>query len=223
MKRYVYLPLILIFSVSMLIHTGCGNKDSWAKTTKKDAIKEIEAKAIKDARKQARKYKKEGYKVAPGSLPMEKMLEYTWIKQVERNDDGELKYLHADGNGVANTRSAAYMQAFELAKVNLAGQMETMVRAIIEGNVGNDQLSNEEAETITRVLSASKNIIATKLSRVDPVFVIHRDLKNKNVEVNVKLMYSKENALRVTRDAIREKMDTRLDGLQGKLDDLMGI
>ena len=223
MKRYVYITIALLFATSALFTSGCGNKDSWARTTKKESIKEIEAKAIKDARKQAKKYRKQGYKVSPGSLPMDKMLEYTWIKLVERNDNGELKYLKADGNGVANTRSAAYMQAFELAKVNLAGQMETMVRAIIEGNVGNDQLNNEEAETITRVLSASKNVIATKLNRVDPVFIIHRDLKNKNVEVNVKLVYSKQNALRVTRDAIREKMSGELDGLQGKLDDLMGI
>jgi predicted transcriptional regulator len=98
-----------------------------------------------------------------------------------------------------------------------------MVRAIVEANIGNEQLTAEEAETVTRVLTSAKNIIATKISRIDPVFVIHRTLKNKNVEIYCKLMYDKQTAVGVAKTAIREAMREDLKQLQGKLDRMLEL
>ena len=194
-----------------------------AQMTDKEAKQEIQRKAIKQARKEAARFKKEGYDVTPGSLPMEKQLEYTWIRLYQQDETGQPKFLSADGNAVAQTRTAAEMQALEAAKLNLAGQLETFIRAIIEANIANAQLNTEEAASVTEFLAGAKNVIATTLSGVNPVFKIYRNLPNKNVEVNLKILVDREQVTLQAKKAIREELKERLKGLQEKVDKLLPL
>lgn len=194
-----------------------------AQTTEKEARKEIKQKAIKEARKEAKRFKKMGFDVTPGSLPMEKQLEYTWIRLYQRDANGQAVYLSADGNAVAETRTAAEMQAIEAAKLNLAGQLETFIRAIIEANIANAQLNTEEASSVTEFLTAAKNVIVTSIGQVEPSFKIYRNLPNKNVEVNVKLLVSREQVLQQAKKQVREELRQRLKGLQEKVDKLLPL
>lgn len=194
-----------------------------AQTTEKEAKREIQRKAIKEARKEAKKFKRSGYDVTPGSLPMEKQLEYTWIRLYQRDEKGQSVYLSADGNAVAETRTAAEMQALEAAKLNLAGQLETFIRAIIEANIANAQLNNEEATSVTEFLAGAKNVIVTTLSQVEPAFKIYRNLPNKNVEVNLKLLVNRDQVILEAKKQIRQELRERLKGLQDKVDRLLPL
>ncbi|MCX7764548.1 MAG: hypothetical protein N2253_06630 [Bacteroidia bacterium] len=194
-----------------------------AQMTEKEARNEIKQKAIKQARKEAKRFKKMGFDVTPGSLPMEKQLEYTWIRLYQRDANGQSIYLSADGNAVAETRTAAEMQAIEAAKLNLAGQLETFIRAIIEANIANAQLNTEEASSVTEFLTAAKNVIVTSIGQVEPSFKIYRNLPNKNVEVNVKLLVSREEVLQQAKKQVREELRQRLKGLQEKVDKLLPL
>lgn len=193
------------------------------KRQRKDLKKDIKKKAVKEARKESKQFQKQGYVVAPGSLPMEKMLEHTWYKLLERDDEGKLVFLSSDGNAVAETRTAAEMQALEIAKLNLAGQLETQIRSLVKVNLANSQLNAEEAASVTKVLQSAKNVIAVRLENVDPSFKIHRVLKNKNVEVNIKLLYDREKALYQAKNSLRVKLQEELGELDGKLDKLIGL
>lgn len=145
-----------------------------AQQSDKDLKKEATSKAIKSARKEAKKYKKEGYYVAPGALPLDKQLESAWMKQYETNDKGEQKFIMATGNSVAETQTAAKLQATETAKLELAGQISTQVAALIENSIANQQLNNEEAASVTKTVAASKNLIAQELGRVLPVVEMYK-------------------------------------------------
>jgi hypothetical protein len=184
---------------------------------------QIKKRAIKEARKEARKLRRDDWAVAPGSMPMEKMLERSWIMQYERTEEGELAHLHSDGNGVANTYTAAQIQAHEMAKLNLAGQIQTEIRALVEANIANQQLSQEEAATVNRILTTSRNIIATRLNRVDPGLVIYRTLRNDNVECQVMLFYNRDQALRQASDVIRQQLDQDLRSLSQRWDSILGL
>jgi hypothetical protein len=50
---------------------------------------------------------------------------------------------------VAETQTAAKLQATETAKLELAGQINTQVAALIENSIANQQLNTEEAASIT--------------------------------------------------------------------------
>jgi hypothetical protein len=66
-------------------------------------------------------------------------------------------------------------------------------------------------------------VIAVRLENVDPSFKIHRVLKNKNVEVNIKLLYDREKALYQAKNSLRVKLQEELGELDGKLDKLIGL
>jgi hypothetical protein len=137
---------------------------------------------------------------------MEKQLENSWVRQYEVDEKGFPLYIVATGNSVANTQTAAKLQATETAKLELAGTISTNVAAIIENSIANQQLSTDDAASITKTVAASKNIIAQELGRVITLFEIYKKIGT-NVESNVRLAYNSEMALEVGKKVIKKKLE----------------
>lgn len=89
----------------------------------KAAKKELDSKSSKTARKEAKKLEKEGWKAAPGALPLEKQLDRSYLKQQEEDELGYPKFLMSEAMSIGENYDAAKAQAYELAKQNLAGQI----------------------------------------------------------------------------------------------------
>jgi hypothetical protein len=191
--------------------------------TQKDLRKDLKDKAIKEARKEAKKMEKDGWGVAPGSLPLSKILENTWMKQVMVDDNNNVKYIYADGNAVAETKSAAEMQAIELGKLQLAGLIQTNMSSLISANVGNSQLTTQEAASVTEVIQSAKNIIAMELGYVDPSFKLFRSVGKDRVEVQVRLFYDTKQSLEIAKKAVRQELKDKLKLNEDKLEKIMGI
>ena len=81
---------------------------------------------------------------------------------------------------IGENYDVAKMQALELAKQNLAGQIQTEVTALIENTVANKQLSQEQAASVTQSVMASKNLISQSIGRTISVMEVYRTLSNKN-------------------------------------------
>ena len=112
--------------------------------------------------------------------------------------------------------------ALELAKQNLAGQIQTEVTALIENTVANEQMEAEQAASITRSVMASKNLISQSIGRVMPVIEVYRTLSNKNKEVLVRIAYNSDMAKKAAKKAIKEDLEKKGDELHNKLDELLG-
>lgn len=189
-----------------------------AKTSKK----ELDAKAGKAARKEAKALKKEGWKVAPGSLPLEKQLDKSYLMQYQYDNDGFPAYIMAEAMSTGGNYDAAKMQALELAKQNLAGQIQTEITSLIENTVANEQMDHGDAESITRSVMASKNLISQSIGRVIPVVEAYRVVNGNNREVLIRIAYSQEMAKEVAKKAVKKELEERGDALHEKLDDLLG-
>jgi len=195
--------------------------DAMAQTTSKDSKKDLNKKSMKMARKEAKKKTKDGYFVAPGALPMDKQLEKAFIKQNMEDDKGYPKYIVASGNSVAGTQTAAKIQAMETAKLTLAGTISTDVAALIENNIANEQLTREEAATVTRTVAASKNIIAQELGRVIPLTEMYKNIGSDNIQCDLQIAYDSKTAMDMAKKVIREQLSDKSDELQDNLDKLM--
>jgi hypothetical protein len=209
--KYLLLSVCLFFAATAI-----------AQQSEKELKKEIKDKAVKDARKEAKSFKKQGYYVAPGALPMEKQIERAWMKQYQTDDTGYPLYIVATGNSVAGTQGAAKLQATELAKLELAGTISTQIAALIENSVANQQFNSEDAATVQKTVAASKNIIAQDLGRVIPLFEIYKKV-GKNVESNVRVAYNSEMAAEVARKTITKKLEEETDIAHDKLEKLMNF
>ncbi|MHC1777552.1 MAG: hypothetical protein AB9834_19295 [Lentimicrobium sp.] len=193
-----------------------------AQKTEKQLKNDVTSKAMKSARKEAKKYKKDGYYVAPGALPLEKQLENAWMKAYETNDKGDAKFIIESGNSVAETQTAAKLQATETAKLSLAGQISTQVAALIENSIANQQLNTEEAASITKTVAASKSLIAQELGRVLPLVEMYKKIGT-NVEANVRLAYDMNMAFEVAKKVIRKSLEEETKIAHEKLENLMNF
>ena len=214
MKKLI-LSLAILFSISLVMPVV-------AQTTSKEAKKEMKSKAYKKARKDARKYRKNDFYVAPGALPLEKQLEKSWTMQYETDAKGNPKYFVASGNSVAESQTAAKLQATETAKLNLAGQISTNIAALVENSIANQQLSADEAASVTKTVAASKNMIAQELGRVITTVEMYKKIGT-NIESDIFLAYSYEMALETGKKVIRKQLEEQTDILHEKLDKLMNL
>ena len=192
------------------------------KEIRKMSKSELNEKASKAARKEAKKLIKEGWTSAPGALPVEKQLDRSYLMQMEFDDDLFPKYLMGEGMSIAESYDAAKMQATELAKQNLAGQIQTEITALIENSVANNQLEAEEAATVTKSVLASKNLISQSIGRTITVVEVYRTLTNKNKEVLVRIAYNSAMAKAAAKKAMREELEQSGNELHEKLDSLLG-
>ncbi len=194
---------------------------SVAQKTEKELKKDVKEKAIKEARKEAKDLAKQGWKTNPGSLPLDKLIEESWLKQYQTDENGQPAYITSDGNGVAETKSVAEAQAIELGKLQLAGLIESNIASIVKGNLANTQESTADATSVTEIIQSSKNIIAQQLGYINPNFKIYRDLKDKKIEVQVRIFYETKQSFAIAKKAIRKELKDKLKKTDEQVDKLL--
>ncbi len=192
------------------------------KEVRKASKSELNEKATKAARKDAKRLTKEGWITAPGALPLEKQLDKSYLMQMEYDNDMYPKYLMGEAMSIGENYDAAKMQALELAKQNLAGQIQTEVTALIENSVANQQLANEDASSLTQSIMGAKNLISQSIGRTITVMECYRVKTNKNKEVLVRIAYNGTMAKAVAKKAIQDELKGKSEDLQKKLDEILG-
>jgi len=211
MKKITSIMFCALFTASL----------AFSQTTDKEIKKELKDKASAEAKKEAKSLSKQGWKTMPGELPMEKMIENAWMKQVAEDEEGNPKYIKADGNAVAESKTVAEAQALEFSKLQLAGMIETKVASIVNGNLANQQLSTEDAASVTELVQSSKNVIAQELGYIDPAFKLYRDLKDQKIEVQMRIFYETKQSMAVAKKAIRRDLKDKLKKTDEEVDQLL--
>ena len=221
-KLFIYVLATLL--VSPLASNAQDAKDlqKERKEISKASMVELNEKVSKDAKKEAKRLKKEGWITTPGTLPIEKQLNTSFLMQMERDENMYPKYIMSEAMSIGENYDAAKMQASELAKLQLAGKMQTEITALIENSLGNQQLSADEASSLTQTVNASKGLISQKIGRVIVVVECYRVKQNKNKEVLVRIAYNSEMAKAAAKQAIQEELKDKNEELHNKLDKALG-
>jgi hypothetical protein len=190
---------------------------SYAQMTKKQArtLAKEAKKAIKDA-------EEKGYYESPGALPLSTQMHASYQMQMEVDEEGFPKYIVGEAMAVGGTKIAAKNQAIEAAKLELAGKIESNIVALVEQSIANEQLTQEEAASITETVTAAKNIISQKLGLIRPLVEAYRDM-GENVEALVRIAYDKDMAEQVTINTIKEELKKKSEDLHKKLDNLLNL
>lgn len=224
MKKIILLAVAFFtFSTGTIIAQTQKELMQERKEINKMSKAQLTQKASKDARNQAKKDAKAGWTVSPGHLPLPKQYDKFYMMQYEIDEYGYPKYMVGDATSVGENYDAAKMQALELAKQNLAGQIETNVNTLVETSMANSQLPNEQAASISETVSKSKNLISQKLGRVIPVVECYRVLRGKVKEVRVVIAYNSTMAMEAAKSAIRDEMEKKGEKLGEQLDKILGF
>jgi len=213
MKTMKILVAVMMLSISGSVMAQITKEQLKERQELKQMSKaELSQKASKAARKEAKRLAGEGWQAAPGALPLDRQLDRSYMMQQEFDDDMFPKYLMGEAMSIGENYDAAKMQAQELAKLSLAGQIQTEVTALIEQSVANSQLVAEEAASVAKMVAESKSLISQRIGRIIPVVEVYRVLQNKN----------KEMAKAAAKSAIRAELAKQGEELQKKLDEVLG-
>ena len=185
--------------------TSVANKLQTRDQVTQQTKEQLEKKASKAARKEAKRLKKEGWTIAPGALPLDKQLDRAYMLELELGADMLPKYVMGEAMSIGENYDAAKIQALELAKQNLVVKIESEISAMVQTTVANQQISADDAASITKTIVESKNNIVKRIGRVLTAVEAYRTLPNGNKEVLVRVAYSMETALQVVKETIREE------------------
>lgn len=184
---------------------------------------DLSKKASRDAAKEAKQYKKEGWIVAPGMLPLERQLDRSFQLMIELDENGYQKYVSGEGQSIGNNYDAAKMQALEMAKMQMVSKVQSQISTIVDNTVSNAQLSREQAESVTETVAASKTLISQNIGRVMTIVEVYRDKPRKSKEVRVVIFYNAEMALQSAKKAIRSELEKKGDKIHEQLDKALGF
>lgn len=219
--------LVLLFAASLFVSGVAYSQSTKEIREEREAIAKMSKaalndKATKSARKEAKQLKKDGWLSTPGALPIDRQLDRSYLMQYEYDENMLPKYIMGEAMSIGRNYDAAKMQAFELAKQNLAGQIQTEITALIENTVANEQLGAEQAESVTRSVMAAKNLISQSIGRTITVVEVYRTLSNKNKEVLLRIAYNSNMAMSAAKKAVKKDLEQRGDNLHEKLDEILG-
>jgi len=223
MKRIVTIIVLALSAATTVLYAQTQKeitkeREEIAKLSKS----QLNEKASKAAQKEAKNYEKAGWTVAPGALPIEKQLDKSYMMQMEYDEQMFPKYLMGEGMSIGEIYNSAKMQALELAKQNLAEQIQTEITTLIENQVSNKQLSADDAASVTQSVSAGKSLISQNIGRVITVVELYRTKSNKNTEVLLRIAYNAEMAKEAAKKAIRQDLEQKGDELAKQLDGILG-
>ena len=172
----------------------------------------------KEAKKEAKRLTKEGWQVSPGDLSLQRQLESMYAKKFERDKAGYEMFIIGRSQPVAQTMDAARIQAGTLSRLDIAEQISSQITGLVEASVGNKQISESEAVSVTQVIGKAKELISAKLGRTIPLVRCYRKLPNGNVEYLEQVGYPSTAALEKAKEVIREQLEKELSELSKKID-----
>ncbi len=166
-----------------------------------------EKQITKEAKKEAKKLKKEGWQVPAGAFSMERQLTKAYMLQEETDADYHPKYIIGQAISGGSFYDAAKMQAVELAKAELAGNIATDLTTLVNLKLGNQQISADKASSASEIIQKGKSLVSQKLGSTIPLIELFRTKGDGSVEVQIRLAYDKKKGIKDALDAIDSELE----------------
>lgn len=188
-------------------------------------MKLLNAKPSKDAKKQAKEFKKQGWQVNAGDNTIEKQITESQLmsKELMVDEAGNrcTRYIQAPGQTTAGSFNVAYAAARNNATVQLAATLEQQVAAAMQTVIDNAQSSSISAVTVDKFHERAKTIVDASLSNSIPVLCLYRVLNNGNFEVMVRMAYDKKEFAAKLKRKMQKELEIEGDELNKLVDQVL--
>lgn len=189
------------------------NRKAMSKLTQK----QVSSNVWKQSKKQAKAWKKEGWKACPGAPTLDQQMNTSLMYQYEM--DGEFpRYIVGRSSATATSFGLARKQAIARARLDIASSIQVEVAELIENTELNTEMSAAEVESAGKILATGQQFVQQTLGRTDVVFEAYREVNGKT-EVMVTVGYdgraAKSTVMKLFEQEgaeLRQKMEKLLDG-----------
>jgi len=188
---------------------------SQAPSTYSQQLSENAASISKD---KAKKLRKDGWYEETAAPPIEYQLMRSMLIESAVDENGNPKYLAASARVLARTPANAVQASIEIAKLTIAGYIQSHIMGLVNSDLSNKQISMKEAESINKSISVYKNVIAQSLNLERPVAVFYRNVGNDRIEADVRLAYCPSEHIQSVRETVVTKLEQDTNLTREELD-----
>lgn len=185
----------------------------------------LNLKPTKDAKKQAKQLKKEGWLAPAGEKSIEKQITESQLlgEELMMDEAGSptKRYLLHTSTQVSGTYSAGMAAANLAAKTEIASNIKTQLAAAMQAKLDNNQTSSINAVTVDKFNERAKAIVDQALTNVRTVVSIYRVLPNHNYEVQVRVAYDKKELAANLKRRMQKELEEEGDELNGLVDEVV--
>ncbi len=191
------------------------------KNEQKESRRALNKRSSRDARKEARKLTKEGWKTM--SLPIDKQLDITW-ERINLLDavTGLPKYIYAVSQANGQSFSAAQMQAENTARIRIAENIASSVAALTDIAMANSEITPQESASVQEVVQNAKVLVGQKLGRMITSECIYKQDKAQYT-VRVVVLYDLAQAVNVTKKVVQDELRDKLNDNGAMLNKIIGL
>lgn len=184
-------------------------------------MKMLNAKPTKQAKKQAKELKAEGWTVPAGDVDIAQQVTRSQLYSAELTTDesGNVtkRYIMQTAQQTAGTYNSGYAAARAAAQTELAAMLKTELVTAMQQKLDNSQSNVLTATTIDKFNQRSRIIVDQTLTNAIPVLAIYRRLPNNNFEVQVRIAFDKKELIA----RIKRNMEQELEKDGDKLYDIV--
>ncbi|PWJ40153.1 hypothetical protein [Sediminitomix flava] len=212
-----------ILLIATLLYFGCSPKTPRAlyEKEKQAALDEATSKTMREAKKEARRIRKQGYANMGGDGPIEKQVEDTWAARYTLDDTGEKKFYVTTQEAKSRTFAAAKEQAKQLCLADFANQIGSNIVGRIKSNIANAE-DLKDAATVTEVVSAYQNTVSAKLGRTDITMLLKKvDKATGLTYVMMSMKYNKDAATNIVRESLTRELKEKAEMQQEEINKIM--
>ena len=192
-----------------------------AQKSDKELKKELKERVDKDCRKEAKALKKEGWKVAPGKLPIERQLQDSRYAELQEDENGEPYYIVGTHMSKGGNYTTAKKMADSRAMTEIAEKVNSQIAELIKENVANHDYGEGDIEVIDKFVSSNKHLVNARLVKVSPLLEIYREEANGVCQVRVMIAVKAKDAIRAAKGAYVSELAKESDGLAKELDSIL--
>ncbi len=213
---------VRLFSWALALLVALAGSQSYAQMSDKELKKELKERVDRDSKKSAKAMVKEGWKVMPGKLPLERQIAESKYAELDENEEGEKFNFIGTHQAVGGNYTAAKQIADNRARVELAQSVYTTIAQKIEDQVANTDFGEGDIATIDEFVSANKSIVAAQLQGVTPVLEIYREKSKGQYEVRVVVKIEAAKALKAAKMGYYNELKNKSQKLADELDAILG-
>ena len=181
----------------------------------------LNAKPTKQAKKQAKELKAEGWTVPAGDLDIAQQVTRSQLYSAElaTDESGNVtkRYIMQTAQQTAGTYNSGYAAARAAAQTELAAMLKTELVTAMQQKLDNSESDALTAITIDKFNQRSRMIVDQTLTNAIPVLSIYRRLPNNKFEVQVRIAFDKKELIA----RIKRTMELELEKDGDKLYDIV--
>lgn len=189
--------LIMSVALSLSMSAMCQTAMQWGGKPSKEAIKET------------KRMKKDGWKVTIGEPPLERQLDDAYKYRYDRDEEGNRRYIVGVGQSHAQSYDVARIQAEENARAEIGRNIGSEVTNTVNNMLFNTQLANDKAESKSIIDAVVKTVSSQHLSGTEVVASAYRELPDKNKEVQIRLVAKSSDIRARAKNAARAELESR--------------